>query len=70
MLMTGSAESNRPTLVKPRSTWVITSKTSPMNPIEPLDQAYTHVVNPWSKTRSKPRLTIDVGECNDKRWHG
>jgi hypothetical protein len=43
--MTGSAESNRPTLVKPMSTWVITLKTSPMNPIEPLDQAYTH---PWS----------------------
>jgi hypothetical protein len=43
--MTESAESNRPTLVKPRSTWVITSKTSPVNPIEPLDQVYTH---PWS----------------------
>jgi hypothetical protein len=43
--MAESAESNRPTLVKPRSTWVITSKTSPMNPIEPLDQVYTH---PWS----------------------
>jgi hypothetical protein len=43
--MTVSAESNRLTLVKPRSTWVITSKTSPMNPIEPLDQVYTH---PWS----------------------
>jgi hypothetical protein len=40
--MTESAKSNRPTLVKPRSTWVITSKTSPMNPIEPLDQVYTH----------------------------
>jgi hypothetical protein len=43
--MTESAESNRPTLVKPRSTWVITPKTSPMNPIIPLDQVYTH---PWS----------------------
>jgi hypothetical protein len=43
--MTGSAESNRPTLVKPRSTWVITLKTSPMNPIEPLHQVYAH---PWS----------------------
>jgi hypothetical protein len=43
-LMTKSAESNRPILVKPRSTWVITSKTSPTSPIEPLDQAYTH---PW-----------------------
>jgi hypothetical protein len=43
--MAESAESNRPTAVKPRSTWVITPKTSPMNPIEPLDQVYTH---PWS----------------------
>jgi hypothetical protein len=43
--MTKSAGWNWPTLVKPRSTWVITSKTSPMNPIEPLDQVYTH---PWS----------------------
>jgi hypothetical protein len=43
--MTESAESNQPTLVKPRSTWLITPKTSPMNPIEPLGQVYTH---PWS----------------------
>jgi hypothetical protein len=43
--MSESAESNRPTEVKPRSTWVITPKSSPMNPIEPLDQVYTH---PWS----------------------
>jgi hypothetical protein len=43
--MTVSAESNRPTLVKPRSTWVITTKDSPTNPIESLDQVYTH---PWS----------------------
>jgi hypothetical protein len=43
--MTVSAKSNRPTMVKPRSTWVITLKTSPMNPNEPLDQVYTH---PWS----------------------
>jgi hypothetical protein len=44
-LMAESAEPNRPTLVKPRSTWLITSKTSTTNPIEPLDQVYTH---PWS----------------------
>jgi hypothetical protein len=43
--MTESAESNWLTLVKPRSAWAITSKTSPMNPIEPLDQVYTHT---WS----------------------
>jgi hypothetical protein len=45
MLMTESAGSNRLTLVRPRSTCVITSKTSPMNPIRPLDQVYAH---PWS----------------------
>jgi hypothetical protein len=45
VLMTGSTEPNRPTLVEPRSTLVITLKTSPMNPIEPLDQVYTPVVN-------------------------
>jgi hypothetical protein len=41
--MTESAELYRPTLVKLRSTWVITSKTSPLNPIEPDDRAYTHL---------------------------
>jgi hypothetical protein len=58
--MTGSAESNRPTLVKPRSTWVITSKTSPTNPIEPLDQVYTH---PW--------LTLGHrhGQTQLNHWH-
>jgi hypothetical protein len=44
-LMIESAESNRLTLVKARSTWVITSKTSPTNPIEPLDQVNTPL---WS----------------------
>jgi hypothetical protein len=56
--MAESAESNRPTLVKPRSTWGITSKTSPMNPIEPLDQVYTH---PWStlgQRRGPTRLNL------------
>jgi hypothetical protein len=45
LLMTESAKSNRLTSVKPRSTWVITSKTSPTNPIEPLDQVNTPL---WS----------------------
>jgi hypothetical protein len=40
-LMAASAESNPLTLVKPRSTWVITSKTSPTNPIKPLDRVNT-----------------------------
>jgi hypothetical protein len=43
--MAESAESNPLTLAKPRSTWVITSKTSPTNPIEPLDQVNTPL---WS----------------------
>jgi hypothetical protein len=57
--MTESAESNRPTLVKPRSTWVITSKTSSVNPIEPLDQVYTH-----------PRSTLGQrhGQTPFKHW--
>jgi hypothetical protein len=42
-LMAESAKSNRLTLVKPRSTGVITSKTSPTHPINPLDQVNT----PW-----------------------
>jgi hypothetical protein len=44
--MAESAESNRLTLVKPRSTWAITSKTSPTHPINPLDQVST----PWWST--------------------
>jgi hypothetical protein len=43
--MIESAESNLLTLVKPRSTWVLTSKTSPTNPNDPLDQVNTHL---WS----------------------
>jgi hypothetical protein len=57
--MTESAESNRPALVKPRSTWVITSKTWPMNPIESLDQVYTH---PWSTFGQRH------GQTPLKRW--
>jgi hypothetical protein len=60
--MTESAELNRPTLVKPRSTWVITSKTSPMNPIEPLTKpTHTHS-QPLVEDTVKPRLNIDVDE--------
>jgi hypothetical protein len=57
--MTKSARSNSLTLVKPRTTWVITSKTSPTNPIEPSGSSqHTLVVNPWSKTRSNPTWTL------------
>jgi hypothetical protein len=41
MLMTGSAESNLVTLVKPWSTWVVTSKISSTIPNDPLDQVNT-----------------------------
>jgi hypothetical protein len=44
-LTTESAESNRLTLVKPRSTWVITSKTETTTPIDTLDHVNTHL---WS----------------------
>jgi hypothetical protein len=60
--MTESAESYRPTLVKPRSTWVITSNTSPMNPNEPLDQAYIH---PWSTLGQRHGQTPFTSWC---RW--
>jgi hypothetical protein len=55
MLMAESAESNRPTVVKPRSTWVITSKTSPINHIELLDQVYTHL---WSTLGQRHGQTL------------
>jgi hypothetical protein len=61
--MTESAESNLLTLVKPRSTWVITSKTSPTNPIEPLDQVNTPLWSTLGQRHGQPRLNIDVDEC-------
>jgi hypothetical protein len=39
------------TLVKRRSTWAITSKTSPMTPNAPF---WSTIVNPWSKPYLKP----------------
>jgi hypothetical protein len=48
--MAGSAKSNWLTLVKPRSTWVITSKTKPTTPIDPLDQVNTPL---WSTLGQK-----------------
>jgi hypothetical protein len=53
--MAESAESNRLTLVKPRSTWSITSKTSPTNPFEPLDQVNTPV---WSTLGQRNGQTL------------
>jgi hypothetical protein len=61
--MTESAESNRPTLVEPRSTWAITSKTSPTNPIEPWTKSTHTRGQPLVKDTVKPHLNTDVGEC-------
>jgi hypothetical protein len=62
-LITESAESNRLTLVKPRSTWVITSKTKPTTPNDPLDHVKTTCGQTWVKDTVKPRLNPDVNEC-------
>jgi hypothetical protein len=62
--MTESAESNLLTLVKPRSTWVITLKTEPTTPNDPLDQVKTTCGQTWVKDTVKPRLNPDVGECH------
>jgi hypothetical protein len=55
-LMTKSAGSNLPTFVKPRSTWVITSKTSPTNPNDPLDQVNTHLRSTLGQRHSQTPL--------------
>jgi hypothetical protein len=62
--MADSAESNLLTLVKPRSTWVITSKTEPTTPNDPLDQVKTPL---WSnfgqrhgQTPLKPLMSMNV----------
>jgi hypothetical protein len=55
MLMTESTESNLLTLVKPWSTWIITSKTLLTISNDPLDQVNTHL---WSKVRSNPTETL------------
>jgi hypothetical protein len=60
--MAGSAESNQPTLVKPRSTWVITSKTEPTTPIDPLTKSKHSCRQPSVKDTVKPRLNLDVDE--------
>jgi hypothetical protein len=61
--MAESAKSNRLTLVKPRSTWTITSKTEPTIPNDPLGQVKTTCGQTWVKDTVKPRLNPDVGEC-------
>jgi hypothetical protein len=43
------------TVVKSRSTWVLTSKTSPTNPNDPIDQVHTHVWASLRQTLPKPQ---------------
>jgi hypothetical protein len=57
--MAESAKSNWLTLVEPRSTGVITSKTELKTPNDPLDQVKTTCGQTWVK----PRLNPDVSEC-------
>jgi hypothetical protein len=57
--MTESAQSSRLSLVKPRSNWVITSKTKPTTPIDPLDQV---------NTPSWPTLGQRHGQTPFKPW--
>jgi hypothetical protein len=66
MLMAESAKSNRLTLVKPRSTWVITSKIEPTTPNDPLDQVKTICGQTWVRDTDKPCLNPDIGECLPK----
>jgi hypothetical protein len=61
--MAGSAKSNRLTMVKPWSTWIITSKTSPTHHIESLEKVNTPCGQPLVKDTNKSRLNPDVGEC-------
>jgi hypothetical protein len=61
--MTESAESNMLTLVKPRSTWVITSKTCQQTLLNPLTKPSHPCGQPLVKDTVKPRLNTDVGEC-------
>jgi hypothetical protein len=61
MLMAESAKSNRLTLVKSRSIWVITSKQLANKPYwTPWLSQHALVVNPWSKTWSNPASTLTL----------
>jgi hypothetical protein len=62
-LMAESTESNQVTLVKARSTWVITSKTSLINLLNPLTKSTHPRGQPLVRDKVKPRLNTDVGEC-------
>jgi hypothetical protein len=54
-LINPNGRSNLLTMVKPRSTWVLTSKTSPTNPNEPLDRVNTHL---WSNFGQRHGQTL------------
>jgi hypothetical protein len=60
--MAESAESNRPTVVKPRSTWAITSKTEPTTPIDPLTKSTHPGGQPLVKNMVKPHWNPNVDE--------
>jgi hypothetical protein len=65
MLKTESAESNLLTLVKPWSTWVLTSKTSPTTPNDPLDQVNTHLWSTLGQRAPSCRVVV-VGACGGR----
>jgi hypothetical protein len=65
-LMTESTKSDRLTVVKPRSTWVITSKTELTTPIDPLTKS-THLGGqPMVKDLVKPHLNPSDPKCLPK----
>jgi hypothetical protein len=61
--MAESAESNRPTEVKPRSTWSSPRKPRQWTLLNPLTKSTHTCGQPLVKDTVKPGLTIDVGEC-------
>jgi hypothetical protein len=60
--MAESDESNRPTAVKPGSTWVVTSKTEPTTPIDPLNKSTHPGGQPLVKDKVKPHRNPNVNE--------
>jgi hypothetical protein len=60
--MADSAESNRPTAVKPRATWAITPKTESTTPIDPLTKSTHPGGQPLVKDTVKPHWNPNVDE--------
>jgi hypothetical protein len=59
-LLTLMSRSTTLTLVKRRSTWAITSKTSPTNPNDPF---WSTLVNPWSNPSKNPLEHLWTHQC-------